>query len=149
VKENFVRSHVTELKGQADLGAKPKSVQPIHGEVYRDNGQPRENPVLKHVNELQRQASLKGEPAPFQPIPEEQQATERLGKPPPELEVKTVLIFLGDVQSLLEHSGTGEQLTSQELEPQENQLPETLSFGHSHPERGFLRKLRSKRPRSQ
>jgi hypothetical protein len=56
VKENIVRSHVTELRGHADLGAKPKSVQPIRREVTRAKEQPGENPVLKHVQELQRQA---------------------------------------------------------------------------------------------
>jgi hypothetical protein len=83
VKENLVRSHVTELRGQADLGAKPKSVQPIRGEVSRAKEQTGENPVSKHVDELKRQKTLKGGPAPLQPIPQEQRAAERLGKPPP------------------------------------------------------------------
>jgi hypothetical protein len=88
VKEG-ITAHIAELKGHADLGPKPKSVQPIRGEVYSARGQTEENPVLdhvdeKHVNELKRHASLKGEPAPLQPIPAEQQAAERLGKPPPE-----------------------------------------------------------------
>jgi hypothetical protein len=56
VKENSVSRHVTELGVQADLGAKPKSAQPIRGEVYRASGQIRENPVLKHVQELQQHA---------------------------------------------------------------------------------------------
>jgi N-methylhydantoinase B/oxoprolinase/acetone carboxylase alpha subunit len=56
VKENVVRSHVTELRVQADLGAKPKSVQPIRREVSRVSEQTGENPVFKHVQELQRDA---------------------------------------------------------------------------------------------
>jgi hypothetical protein len=89
VKENLVRSHVTELRGQADLGAKPKSVQPIRREVTRAREQTGENPVFEHVQELQWQASLKGESAPLQPIPEEQAAAERLAKPPPEVSPTT------------------------------------------------------------
>jgi hypothetical protein len=56
VKENLPKSHVTELRGQADLGAKPKSVQPIRREVSRVSKQTGENPVFKHVHELQRDA---------------------------------------------------------------------------------------------
>jgi hypothetical protein len=56
VKENSVRRHVTELGVQADLGAKPKSVQPISREAAGAKEQSGENPVLKHVQELQRQA---------------------------------------------------------------------------------------------
>ena len=79
-----ISAHITELKRHADLGPKPKSVQPIHGEVSSAGGKSGENSVFKHVEELQRQASLKGEPAPFQPNPKERQASERLGKPPPQ-----------------------------------------------------------------
>jgi hypothetical protein len=42
--------------------------------------------VAPHVAQLQNEDRLRGnlgEQQPFQPIPEEQQATERLGKPPP------------------------------------------------------------------
>ena len=56
MKENVVRSHVTELRGQADLGAKPKSVQPIRGEVTRASEQTGENPIEKHVQKLRKQA---------------------------------------------------------------------------------------------
>jgi len=83
VKEG-IAAHVAELKGHADLGPKPKSVLSISGEVYSAGGQTGEHPVFNHVNELQWQASLRGEPAPLQPTPAEQQAAERLGKPPPE-----------------------------------------------------------------
>jgi hypothetical protein len=78
-----IAAHVGELKGHADLGPKPKSVQPIRGEVYNVSGQTGENPVRKHVNELKWQASLKGEPAPLQPVPQEQQVAERQEMPPP------------------------------------------------------------------
>ena len=56
MKENFVRSHVTELRGQADLGAKPKTVQPIRREVTIAREQTGENPVFNHVQDLQQQA---------------------------------------------------------------------------------------------
>jgi uncharacterized protein (UPF0297 family) len=56
MKENFVRRHVTELKGQADLGEKPESVQTIRRKVYNSNRQTGENPVLKHVQELHGQS---------------------------------------------------------------------------------------------
>jgi hypothetical protein len=81
VKEG-IGAHVAELKGHADLGAKPKSVQPIRGEVYRAKEEVGENPVRKHVDELKWQSALKGEPAPLQPIPQELKADQRLGKPP-------------------------------------------------------------------
>ena len=68
MKENLVRSHVTDLGVQADLGAKPKSAQPIRREVTRAIGQTGENPVSKHVDELKRQTTLEGEPAPLQPL---------------------------------------------------------------------------------
>ena len=79
-----IAAHIAELKGHADLGPKPKSVQPIRGEVYRAGGKSGENPVFTHVGELKWQATLKGEPAPLQPVPQEREAAERLGKPPPE-----------------------------------------------------------------
>jgi hypothetical protein len=79
-----IAAHVAELKGHTDRGPKPKSVQPIRGEVYTAGGQTGENPVFKHVDELKWQATLKGEPAPLQPIPEEQAAAERLAKPTPD-----------------------------------------------------------------
>lgn len=56
MKENLVRRHVTELGVQADLGTKPKSVQPIRKEVARAREKTGENPVFKHVQELRRQA---------------------------------------------------------------------------------------------
>jgi N-methylhydantoinase B/oxoprolinase/acetone carboxylase alpha subunit len=56
VKENLVNSHVTELRGQADLGAKSKSVQSMRREVTRVSEQIGENPVFKHVQELHQQA---------------------------------------------------------------------------------------------
>jgi hypothetical protein len=83
VKEG-IAAHVGDLKRHADLGPKPKSVQPIRGEVYRASEKSGENPVRSHVSELQRQASLKGEHAPLQPIPEERKAAERLGTAPPD-----------------------------------------------------------------
>jgi hypothetical protein len=83
VKEG-IATHIAELKAHTDLGPKPKSVQPLRGEVYRAGEQTGENPVRNHVNELQWQASLKGEPAPLQPVPEERKAAERLGTPPPD-----------------------------------------------------------------
>jgi hypothetical protein len=83
VKEG-IAAHIAELKAHAELGPKPKSVQPIRGEIYSAGEQAGENPISKHVNELKRHASLKGEPAPLQPIPQEREADERLGKPPPE-----------------------------------------------------------------
>jgi hypothetical protein len=97
VKENSVRSHVTELKGQADLGISPKSVQPIRGENYSTTGKAGENPIAKHVNELKGQASLRGEPAPLQPNHAEQRARERLAKPPPE---EAATIFNSAAQDL-------------------------------------------------
>jgi hypothetical protein len=56
VKENLVRRHVTELRGQADLDAKPKSVGLICREVSRVSDQTGANPVFKHVQQLQRDA---------------------------------------------------------------------------------------------
>jgi hypothetical protein len=76
-----IAAHVGELKGHADLGPKPKSVQPIRGEVYNVSGQTGENPVRKHVNELKWQTTLRGEPAPLQLTPQELEAAERLGIP--------------------------------------------------------------------
>jgi hypothetical protein len=78
-----IAAHVAELKGHADLGTKPKSVQPTHGEVYRVTEQNGENPALKHADALQQQAILRGEQDPLQPNPAEQQSRERLSKPPP------------------------------------------------------------------
>jgi hypothetical protein len=83
VKEG-IGAHVAELKGHADLGAKPKSVQPIRGDVYRAKEEPGENPVRKHVDELKWQTTLKGEPAPLQLTPQELEADQRLAKPPPD-----------------------------------------------------------------
>jgi hypothetical protein len=83
VKEG-IAAHFAELKGHANLGPKPKSVQHVSGEVYRAGGQTGEHPVSNHVNDLKWQATLKGEPAPLQPVPEERKAAERLGTPPPD-----------------------------------------------------------------
>jgi hypothetical protein len=75
---------VTELRGQVDLGEKPKALQPIRREVTSAKEQTGETPIFDHVQELQRQANLGNrEPQLFQPNPSEQQARERLGKPPP------------------------------------------------------------------
>jgi hypothetical protein len=79
-----IGAHIAELKGHAELGPKPKSVQPMRGEVSSPGNKPGENPIFSHVNELQWQASLKGEPAPLQLNLKERRASERLGKPPPE-----------------------------------------------------------------
>jgi hypothetical protein len=124
VKENLVRSHVTELGAQADLGEKPKSVQPIRGEVYSARGQTGENPVLKHVDELQWQATLKGEPAPFQPIPEEQEAVERLGKPPPEGVRGGFVFFRGHLPSLRSQR---ERILRQRLHGRDDHSPDPNS----------------------
>ena len=73
--------------GKHRTEALPKGVSaPVakRPELRNPGEQTGENPVLKHVDELKWKASLKGEPAPLQPIPAEQQAAERLGKPPPE-----------------------------------------------------------------
>jgi hypothetical protein len=119
-----IAAHVEELKGHTDLGTKPKSVQPIRGEVYRERGQTRENPVAKHVNELQWQASLKGEPAPLQPIPEEQQAAERLGKPPPERVRGGFVFFRGHLPSLRSQR---ERILRQRLHGRDDHSPDPNS----------------------
>ena len=51
-----IAAHIAELKGHAELGEKPKSVQPIRGEVSRAGRQTKENPIRKHVAELQQDA---------------------------------------------------------------------------------------------
>ena len=56
MKENVVRSHVTELRGQADVGAKPKLIKPIGREVFSAKEQSGENPVFNHVQELHGQS---------------------------------------------------------------------------------------------
>jgi hypothetical protein len=56
VKENIVKSHVTEMRGQADVGAKPKSAGLIRRDASTTSEQTGENPILKHVQELQQQA---------------------------------------------------------------------------------------------
>jgi hypothetical protein len=56
MKENVVRRHLTELRGQADLGEKPQSVQPIRREISRVSEQTGENPIEKHVQKLKSQA---------------------------------------------------------------------------------------------
>jgi hypothetical protein len=44
--------------------------------------------VESHVKALQAEGNFRGEPRPLQPNPAEQQARERLGKPPPEKPVQ-------------------------------------------------------------
>jgi hypothetical protein len=108
-----IAAHVAELKGHTDLSAKPKSVQLIRGDVYRAGGQTGENPILKHVDELKWQTSLKREPAPLQPIPKEQQAAERLGKPPPRGVSGRVAFFLSYFLSSRSQSGEFHSPTQQ------------------------------------
>jgi hypothetical protein len=55
VKEG-IAAPVADLKAHAELGSKPKSVQPIRGEVYRAGGQTGEKPGFNHIQELQQQA---------------------------------------------------------------------------------------------
>jgi transcriptional regulator with XRE-family HTH domain len=43
----------------------------------------RSQDVISHTRALQHEGDFRGEPQPFQPNPAEQQAAERLGKPPP------------------------------------------------------------------
>lgn len=62
------------LEGSGGAGSEPKpSFQGHNSELD----------VINHVKALQAEANFRGSPQPSEPNPAEQQASERLGKPPP------------------------------------------------------------------
>jgi hypothetical protein len=93
-------------------------------ELSKPGEQTGENPVLKHINELQQQGTLtRGDVVPLQLNPAEQQARERLGKPPPQKEEKVVETLDPEVEEAIRAYAMGDSEEEAQLREQAKKDP--------------------------